>query len=184
MHRKIRRSEAVSSEIRSSDLPIFLFLPLLVAVGCRSTPDVAPEPGPRPAESAAVRTGKVRLVDAPAEGDVEAAVLDAAAHAGADNRRLVVYVGAKWCEPCQRFHHAAERGELDATFPDVDFLTFDLDRDNERLASAGYVSKLIPLFALPGPDGRASGKQVEGGVKGEGAVASISPRLKGLLGRP
>ncbi len=184
MHRKIRRSEVVSSEIRPSDLLIFLFLPLLVAVGCRSTSDVAPEPGPRPAESAAVRTGKVRLVDAPAEGEVEAAVLDAAAHAGAENRRLVVYVGAKWCEPCQRFHHAAERGELDATFPDVDFLTFDLDRDNERLASAGYVSKLIPLFALPGPDGRASGKQVEGGVKGEGAVASISPRLKGLLGRP
>ncbi len=164
-------------------------LPALLAVGslalaCRSTPDVAPEPSARPAEPAAVPKGKVHLVDAPAEGDVEPAVLDAVAHAGAQNRRLVVYVGAKWCEPCQRFHHAAERGELDAAFPDVDFLTFDLDRDNERLASAGYVSKLIPLFALPGPDGRASGKQVEGGIKGEGAVASIAPRLKGLLGRP
>ena len=160
-------------------------LPLLgLALACRSSPDIAPEPSARPAESSMARTGKVRLVDAPAEGDVEAAVRDAVSRATGEKRRLIVYVGAKWCDPCQRFHHAAERGELDATFPDVDFLTFDLDRDNERLASAGYVSKLIPLFALPGPDGRASGQQVEGGVKGESAVGSITPRLKGLLGRP
>jgi hypothetical protein len=159
-------------------------LPLLcLALACKASPDIAPEPSARAAESSAARTGKVRLVDAPAEGDVEAAVRDAAAHAGTEKRRLVVYVGAKWCDPCQRFHHAAERGELDSTFPDIDFLTFDLDRDNERLASAGYVSKLIPLFALPGLDGRASGQQVEGGMKGESAVGSIAPRLKGLLGQ-
>jgi len=93
----------------------------------------------------------------------------------------VVYVGAPWCEPCQRFHHAVEQGQLDATFPDVDLVTFDADRDSERLASAGYVSRLIPLLALPGPDGRASGKQVEGGIKGEGAVAYIAPRLEQML---
>jgi hypothetical protein len=92
-----------------------------------------------------------------------------------------VYVGATWCEPCQRFHHAAERGELDAAFPTVTVLAFDLDRDRERLASAGYVSKYIPLFALPGPDGTASGKQIEGGVKGDGAVGNIVPRLKEML---
>jgi thiol-disulfide isomerase/thioredoxin len=161
-------------------------LPLVcLAIACKATPDIAPEPSARPSSSAppTASTGKVRLVDAPPEGDVEAAVHDAVAHAGTEKRRVVVYVGAKWCDPCQRFHHAAERGELDAAFPDVDFLTFDLDRDNERLASAGYVSKLIPLFALPGADGRASGQQVEGGMKGDSAVASIAPRLKGLLGR-
>jgi hypothetical protein len=58
---------------------------------------------------------------------------------------------------------------------------FDADRDGERLASAGYVSQLIPLFALPGPDGRASGKQVEGGIKGVGAVGNIAPRLKKMM---
>ena len=63
----------------------------------------------------------------------------------------------------------------------MDLLAFDEDRDNERLAAAGYVSKLIPLFALPGLDGRASGKQVEGGIKGEGAVGFIAPRLEKML---
>jgi len=130
---------------------------------------------------AAAPAGKMRLRDAPPEGDVDGIVRAELKTTRRENRRLLVYVGATWCEPCQRFHHAAERGELDATFPDVDMVTFDLDRDNERLASAGYVSKLIPLFALPGPDGRASGKQIEGGIKGEGAVGYIAPRLQKML---
>lgn len=147
---------------------------------CKAQGDVGPEPSP-PATTPAVAPGKMRVREAPPEGDVEVLVRGALATAIHDKRRLVVYVGATWCEPCQRFHHAAERGELDATFPDVDLLSFDLDRDGERLASAGYVSKLIPLFALPGPDGHASGKQVEGGIKGEGAVAFMAPRLQKML---
>jgi hypothetical protein len=96
---------------------------------------------------------------------------------------LVVYVGATWCEPCRRFHDAAERGELDTKFPRLTLLEFDLDRDRERLAQAGYVSQYVPLFALPATDGVASGRQVEGAIKGEGAVAFIAPRLAELLGR-
>jgi hypothetical protein len=147
--------------------------------GCKTQADAAPDPAASSAPAAP--HGKMKLANAPAEGDVEDIVRGAMAKAAAEKRRVVVYVGATWCEPCQRFHHAAERGELDAKFPDVDLLTFDEDRDHERLASAGYVSKLIPLFALPGPDGRASGKQVEGGIKGDGAVGYIAPRLEKML---
>src|SRR5580658_3310827 len=101
--------------------------------------------------------GKVRLEDARAQGDVDALVQEALASAAPGRRRVVVYVGASWCGPCQLFHRAAESGELDATFPDVDLLVFDADRDRERLAAAGYAwKKYIPLFALPGPDGRGS----------------------------
>ncbi len=125
--------------------------------------------------------GKVELTEASAAGDVEPLVRAAMTKASAAHRHLIVYAGATWCEPCQRFHHAAAQGELDLAFPDLDILAFDIDRDGERLASAGYVSKLIPLFALPNADGTASGKQIEGGVKGDGAVAYITPRLKGLL---
>ena len=129
-------------------------------------------------------SGHVRIVEAPPAGDVEPIVrdaVDAAKASGGPSDVLLVYVGATWCEPCQRFHHAVERGDLDTTFPGLTLLEFDLDRDRERLASARYTSKLIPLFALPASDGAASGKQVEGGIKGEGAVAFIVPRLKALL---
>jgi thiol-disulfide isomerase/thioredoxin len=152
-------------------------------VGCRSQSEIAPDPGAAPSASATPPKpiGKLRLVVPPADGDVDAIVRDAVARAGTEKRRVVVYVGATWCEPCQRFHHAAEKGELDDTFADVDFLAFDADHDHERLATAGYTSHYIPLFALPQADGHASGMQIEGGIKGEGAVGQIAPRLQHML---
>ena len=60
-------------------------------------------------------------------------------------------------------------------------LEFDFDRDAERLQAAGYASKYIPMFALPTPDGAASGRQTEGAIKGEGGVAFIVPRVLALL---
>jgi len=114
-------------------------------------------------------------------GDVAQLVVGESDRARRDGRRLLVYEGATWCEPCKRFHHAVDEGKLDASFPGLRFLEFDADRDGERLASAGYVSRLIPLFALPGPDGRATGRQMEGSIKGDGAVGEIVPRLTALL---
>jgi hypothetical protein len=133
--------------------------------------------------SPAAPAGQVRLTQAPESGTVRSIVVDAMAKAATEKRKLVVYEGASWCDPCKHFHKAVEKGELDALFPDVTLLEFDHDRDSERLAVDGYVSRYIPLFAIPGQDGSASGKQIEGGVKGEGAVDEITPRLRQLLGR-
>jgi thiol-disulfide isomerase/thioredoxin len=149
--------------------------------GCRATAPELVSADAAPSQT----TPHVHIVEAPAAGDVAPIVRDAVARAkGAPdgaNGAFVVYVGATWCEPCQRFHHAAERGELDAAFPGMTLLEFDLDRDRDRLRAAGYTSKLIPLFALPADDGTATGKQVEGGIKGEGAVGFMVPRLQAIL---
>jgi hypothetical protein len=157
----------------------FMLACACAAIGCERK-----EVPAREAADASVASGaRVRLSPAPATGDVEPIVREEIARAATERRRLVVYVSAEWCEPCQRFHNAARDGQLDATFPDLTLLEFDLDRDGKRLSSAGYSSTYIPLFALPAPDGRASGRQVEGGIKGDGAVAYMTPRLQGLLAR-
>ena len=106
------------------------------------------------------------------------------ARAAADKRRLLVYVGATWCEPCRHFHDAAKAGQLDAEFGDLRLLEFDLDRDRERLAAAGYASQMIPLLALPGPTGVSTGRGMQGSIKGDGAVENMRPRLKELLTGP
>lgn len=124
---------------------------------------------------------KVEFLAAPPSGEVAPIVNREQERAAREGRKVLVYVGATWCEPCQRFHHAAQSGKLDAAFPGLRFVEFDSDRDGERLASAGYVSRFIPLFARPGSDGRASGRQIEGSIKGEGAVDEIAPRLRQLL---
>jgi hypothetical protein len=136
----------------------------------------APAP---PSEKA--RAKRVEFVPAAPGDDVPALVRIELLRAENDQRDLLVYVGAAWCEPCQRFHRAAQAGQLDPSFPTLRLLEFDADRDGDRLTRAGYTSRLIPLFALPNPDGRASGRYIEGSIKGDGAVGEIAPRLARLV---
>lgn len=129
-------------------------------------------------------TPKLEIRPAPPEvADVAGIVRTELGNAERDRRQLVVYVGATWCEPCTRFHDAALAGELDAGLGGVRLLEFDQDTWSDALLAAGYTSDLIPLFAVPNPDGTASGKQIEGAIKGKDAVAQITPRLKALLGQ-
>lgn len=141
---------------------------LLVLAACKGE-----QAAPRP---------KLELVEAPQAADIAPLVVDQLASAARDHKELLVYVGASWCEPCVRFHKAAETGQLDAELGQVRLFVFDLDRDGDALEKANYKSELIPLFALPNPDGTSSGKQIEGSIKGDGAVAQISPRLRALIG--
>jgi hypothetical protein len=63
----------------------------------------------------------------------------------------------------------------------VTFLALDADRAAEALERDNYRSELIPLFAIPKDDGTASGRQIEGSIKGDGAVGQIAPRLRALV---
>jgi len=126
--------------------------------------------------------GHVEFVRAPAgDDDVATWVRGKRTELQAKGRSILLYEGAGWCEPCIAFHHAAEAGKLDAAFPTLTLLEFDADIDGERLALAGYSSRLIPLFAAVGADGRGTGRQIEGGIKGDDAVDEIVARLRGLL---
>jgi len=97
---------------------------------------------------------------------------------------VLVYVGAAWCEPCQRFHKALESGQLDEDLAGTKFIEFDSDRDGAELRAAGYGSKYIPLFSIPDHSGHASGRSIEGAVTGE-VRQTLVPRLLALLdGKP
>jgi hypothetical protein len=124
---------------------------------------------------------QLRMIAAPEGDDVAKIVRDTTTREGEEGRKVLVYIGAVWCEPCQRFHAAANKGLLDKSLPNLTLLEFDADRDGERLLNAGYGSRLIPYFGVPGKDGRATGKHMEGSIKGDGAVGEITPRLKQLL---
>jgi thiol-disulfide isomerase/thioredoxin len=122
---------------------------------------------------------RAELVPAP-PGDVAATVRAESALAQTQNRNLLVYVTASWCGPCQRFHEAVRSGRLDGKLPRLRLLEFDLDRDDANLQRAGYRSKIIPLFARPGPDGRASGRAIEGAGSSAAAMDELVVRLNQL----
>jgi thiol:disulfide interchange protein len=157
----------------------------LLALACPATPAAEQaETDAQPEHAAATepaRRNAPEFVLAPESGDVVALVAHELDRADADDRVLLVYVGASWCEPCQYFHHAVEDGTLDDSLAGVRLLEFDLDRDRDRLVAAGYSSRMIPLFVVPAPDGRAGPRRTEGGVKGPAAVDHLRERLVPLL---
>lgn len=164
--------------------PFCLFAATLamVCTACDPTPAPPPAPDPQPTSAAAAKGPLIEWAPA-ADGDLPAVVQAELERAKKDGRTLLVYVGAGWCEPCQRFHEAAVKGEITGDLPPLRMLEFDLDRDADRLVAAGYQSRLIPLFVVPGADGRGTDVRMEGAVKGPGAVGSIVPRLRALLAR-
>jgi hypothetical protein len=122
-----------------------------------------------------------KLIDGAAQGDLAHEVQVQSEASALDGRRVLVYVGAVWCEPCQRFHEAAHKGELDGVLGNVDLLVYDLDRDGARLQGAGFGSQMIPLLVVPDGTGRGTAKRMQGSIKGPGAVAEMTPRLQALL---
>jgi thiol:disulfide interchange protein len=106
--------------------------------------------------------------------------------AHASGKRVLVYVGAAWCEPCKRFHRALASGELDQALAGTKFVEFDADKDRVELHAAGYASKYIPLFSVPDHSGHASGRAIEGSIEDADAVRKeLVPRLLALLdGKP
>jgi len=170
---------------RRLGLVVIAFVSLLALIACkeRQQSPAGAASGGEPARggAAAAPAGHVEVVPAPEYGDVAPLVRDAAAGQAARHRKLLVYAGATWCEPCRRFHAAAASGELDAALPDLTLFEFDLDKDRDRLKAAGYVSSYIPLFVVPKADGSSSGRQVEGAIKGEGAVGFLVPKVQALL---
>ncbi len=169
-----------------------LALALLLAASCRTTESIDSDPPPKkPAPTATVapaaakvevgaKARGIEMIPAPA-GDVAEIVKAARASARAHGRSLMVYIGAVWCEPCQRFHHAADEGKLDDKFPTLSLVVFDLDADGDRLKRAQYAPGYIPYFGVPGDDGHATSNATEGAIKGEGAIDHITPRLIELV---
>jgi hypothetical protein len=161
-----------------------MFLALTASAGACRDPDPVPEREPA-SQGAKVTSphGPVEIVPAPPDGEVADVVRAEQERTRSRGRSLVVYVGAVWCEPCTHFHEAAARGELDGRLPGITLLEFDLDRDRDRLQRAGYASRMIPLLALPKPDGTASDLRMAGSIKGTGAPGEMVPRLAALLAR-
>lgn len=177
-------TSAFKRDVRATMLSLVVFgLGLGLSLGCpaKPAPEAKSEAKSKSVSKPAVRSDAPEFVLAPESGNVIELVAAELERARADQRTLLVYVGASWCEPCQYFHAAVEDGTLDRSLAGVRLLEFDLDRDRDRLIAAGYRSKMIPLFIAPAPDGRAGPRRTEGGIKGPAAVDNLRKRLEALL---
>jgi hypothetical protein len=60
-----------------------------------------------------------------------------------------------------------QSGRLDERLGKVMLLTFDVDKDGDRLNAGGYTYNFVPFVALPGADGRPADTQQATGKGGE-----------------
>jgi hypothetical protein len=111
--------------------------------------------------------GHVKVIEATQDSDALSLIRTRRLEAKADNRVLIVYVSATWCEPCKKFKVELDSGRLDDRLGSVTLLAFDADKDIDRLGSAGYTFKFVPFVALPGADGRPTDKQEATGKGGQ-----------------
>ncbi|MDX2086962.1 MAG: hypothetical protein SFX73_03880 [Kofleriaceae bacterium] len=155
----------------------------LVLLACNEQASETKSSQPASETKVSTRSGNVEIVPAPAAGGIQELIAQEVARGERDQVPVVVYVGATWCAPCRDFHAAAEAGTLDAALGPMRFLEFDLDRDGDQLRAAGYQSKLVPLFARPLADGRASGTQTDGVRSGGQYVEQLTPRIRELFAR-
>ena len=167
---------------------VVLALVVILVSACRTREQTKPAPSESaPAASAKPSTARPYFVKAPAElGAARPFLKEQVTSARGAGERVLVYVGATWCEPCERFHEAVEAGELDELLAGTRFVEFDADRHTELLGEAGYSFRMIPVIAQPNAEGGASGRQLAGSIKGPEAVhGNLVPRLRALLdGRP
>ena len=172
--------------LQSPALTLLLALQVLPLSGCERQADASRQnQAPSASATASPKAGNVRPVFMryPGRGGaIEPWVQEQVEISDAAHTRVLVYVGASWCEPCQHFHQAVERGELDTALSGLRFLEFDQDRDAAALKVAGYLYQYIPVLALPDPDGRNHGRMISGSIKGPRAVQeNLLPRLQALL---
>jgi thiol-disulfide isomerase/thioredoxin len=126
---------------------------------------------------------KVVVVEAAEDMDALSQIRTERLKAKTQGRVLVVYVGAKWCEPCRKFKQEIHSGALDGRLSAVTLLAFDADKDQDRLATVGYTFRFIPYVALPGADGQAVDSQEARG-KGAAAWRELLGKLEAWQTRP
>lgn len=163
---------------------LLAFVALFAACDAGTVAEPERRPGASGASSSVASAPKPELVPVPAGAkDGRAWVKSELARAAKDDVKLVIYVGAGWCEPCRRFHDAVKAGQLDRDLAGVRFLELDHDA-HEALLGPGDLacsSELVPLFVRPNEDGTCGARRTEGGIKGDGAVGFILPKLKAIL---
>ena len=125
--------------------------------------------------------GPVTLIDAPDDADAAVWIREQLVEAARAGQAALVYVGAVWCEPCERFKKAAAAGELNDALTGLRLLVFDADRHGEALRRAGYRWSLVPLFVRPTATGRSSGLQQAGVPSKAAGAAEIVPRVQALI---
>ncbi|HEY4239431.1 MAG TPA: hypothetical protein VGM88_06430 [Kofleriaceae bacterium] len=109
-------------------------------------------------------------------GAIEALLAERHRAAAAAGRVACVYLTATWCPANKRLEKTLGEPAMQKAFAEIDVAAFDIDNWSDALATAGYVSAVVPAFYLVDAAGKP-GAQLTGAAWKEDTVANMAPPL-------
>ncbi|APR83819.1 Hypothetical protein A7982_09168 [Minicystis rosea] len=142
-----------------------------------SAPPVASSVAPT-ASAAPPPTPKLTLIElAPTQGDLMPLLREEAKRAKDEGLIAVVEFYADWCAPCRVFQQNIRAPEIAAPLAGVRLVKLNLDDWHDKLRGTGFAPRTIPSFYFFGPDGRPTGKLLDGDRWGKSSPARMGEAL-------
>lgn len=111
-------------------------------------------------------------------GSLASSVKAEVAKAQAAGKKPIVYIGATWCPPCKAIKKYKTDPQMAAAFAGTYIIELDVDDwAAADLTGLGYKAGSIPVFIAVGPDGKATGPNINGGAWGDNIPANMAPPL-------
>jgi len=165
-------------ELRVFAAAVAIASALFVSACCRGTSHESPTGTAAGTEGASDGTQAWQAVSS-AAGTLEAQVQKNVAAASAQHLRPIVYIGAKWCDPCRAIHRYQSDARMRDAFSGTYVIELDLDDwKEEDLKAMGYRAGAIPVFIAVDTTGHASGPTIDGGAWGDNIPENMAPPLK------
>jgi hypothetical protein len=119
---------------------------------------------------------------APTQGDLVPLLRAQVDRARDKQLRPLIEFYADCCPPCRAFPDNLGDPRMVDALRGTYLIKLNLDDWHEKLQGTGFVVRSIPAFYLVGPDGRPTGKMLDGDKWGQATPANMSASLSNFLG--
>jgi hypothetical protein len=118
-----------------------------------------------------------RVELSPTQGDLTPLLREHVTRARDKRLRPFVEFYADWCKPCRDLSALMEGGRMIEALRSTYIIKVNVDDWQDKLRGTGFVPREIPVFYAIGGDGRPTGRQILGYLKGEKASEKLIHRL-------
>jgi thiol-disulfide isomerase/thioredoxin len=119
---------------------------------------------------------------APTQGDLTLLLRAQVERARDKHLQPVIEFYADWCPPCRAFQNSLGDPRMIEALRGSYLVKLNLDDWHDKLDGTGFRVATIPRFYLVGPDGRPSGKMLDGDKWGKPTPDKMSVSLSEFLG--
>jgi thiol-disulfide isomerase/thioredoxin len=117
----------------------------------------------------------------PTQGDLAPLLHDHATRARDKKLRPFVEFYADWCKPCRDLDAMTGDARMIDALRSTYIIKLNVDDWEGKLRGTGFVPRQIPVFYAIDEEGRPTGRQILGFLRGTTTPEKLAPRLRGFF---